>query len=195
MFERFFDVFDMLQDAAEPDSNAGMHLNGSDQAAQSAGPEHGNRDSAEQADEESPQAIDIGELVGTGDAGPHSDRNPGPSTVSSGHAFSARSHLTPAMEEVSGSDEAEPSAQGGSMHGNRYERRQPARGRARGRRARITATAGDQAADGGALFSSGQPRGAHADKRSQPGQPAAQLCVVHRCAAVCAMSAGSDRRP
>lgn len=86
--------------------------------------------------------------IGTGDAGPHSDRNPGPSTVSSGQAFSARSHLTPAVEEVSESDEAEPSAQGGSMHGNRRGGRQPARGRAGGRRARVTATAGDQAADG-----------------------------------------------
>ena len=85
--------------------------------------------------------------IGTGDAGPHSDRDPGPSTVSSGQAFSARSHLTPVVEG-SENDEAEPSAQGGSMHGNRHGGRQPARGRARGRRARVTATAGDQAADG-----------------------------------------------
>ena len=35
--------------------------------------------------------------IGTGDAGPHSDRDPGPSTVSSGQAFSARSHLTPVV--------------------------------------------------------------------------------------------------
>ena len=68
MLESFFDVCDMLQDAAEPDSNAGMQLNESDQGAQSAGPENGDRGSAGQADKESPQASDIEEDIVNGSA-------------------------------------------------------------------------------------------------------------------------------